>query len=248
MSVAKKGWLPFVLGKKKKKSNCVDQKKFKQGKCSYQIQGLYIISAHKTVSIHEEFIFILRWWVFYSPEKSSSVNASALGSFSLRHWCLLRSPLPCTLFINQDEADFPLLVGGFHPLFSKCPGTSYLWNSHTPTLKMFRKHVGPSVTTCLLTSLQGKGTVPKSRSCPFSQSNFRPRLLTKRNPVAFLQVNSSLMLEVGLVCKDCPMQIRADEHLTNLFTDQSCWAGLSDFLSKQRTILYGHLVVPELVV
>lgn len=44
------------------------------------------------------------------------------------------------------------------------------------------------------------------------------------------------------------MQIGADEHLTNLFTDQSCWAGLSDFLSKQRTILYGHLVVPELVV
>lgn len=95
---------------------------------------------------------------------------------------------------------------------------------------------------------QRKGAISKSGSCPFSQSNFLPRFLTKSNPVALLQVNSSLRLEVGFVSKDCPMQIRADEHLTNLFTDQSCWAGLSDFLSKQRTILYGHLVVPELVV
>lgn len=96
--------------------------------------------------------------------------------------------------------------------------------------------------------LQRKGAISKSGSCPCSQRSFLLRFLTKSNPVAFLQVNSSLRLEVGFVCEDCPMQIRADEHLTNLFTDQSCWAGLSDFLSKQRTILYGHLVVPELVV
>lgn len=125
---------------------------------------------------------------------------------------------------------------------------NYFSNSHTPAVKRLSKHARLPVTNCLLTSMQRKGTISKPGSCPFSQSNFLLRFLTKRNPVAFLQVNSSLRLRVGFVCKDYPMQIRADEHLTNLFTDQSCWAGLSDFLSKQRTILYGHLVVPELVV
>lgn len=125
---------------------------------------------------------------------------------------------------------------------------SYFSNSHSCSLKRLSKHTKLPVTTCLLTSMQRNSAVSKSGPWPFSQSNFLLRFLTKRKPVAFLQVNSLLRLEVGFVCKDCPMQIRADEHLTNLFTDQSCWAGLSDFLSKQRTTLYGHLVVPELVV
>lgn len=125
---------------------------------------------------------------------------------------------------------------------------SYFSNSQSCSLKRLSKHTKLPVTTCLLTSMQRNSALSKSGSCPFSQSNFLLRFLTKRKPVAFLQVNSLLRLEVGFVCKDCPMQIGADEHLTNLFTDQSCWAGLSDFLSKQRTILYGHLVVPELVV
>lgn len=147
-------WLRLTsLCVKEKKSNCADQKKFKQGKPNSQIRRLHMASANRTASIQEE--FILFWGDEYFTAYRNPLWRTLQPrdpSHSHTHVCFT-IPSMYPLHQTKDESHQQAERSHFLPNFQ-------VWAiCAVPTLrhlKVLRKHTRPLVTICMLTSFQGK--------------------------------------------------------------------------------------------